>query len=129
MARNPERLEVFHLADALVIDVYRVTNDLPEAERYGLQAQIRRAAVSMAANIVEGSQRSGVRDRLRFLEIAAASAAETSYLVSVSRRLAVLAEAPCVDIERRAVHVTRALERLRQRIASDDLPRRGPRGA
>jgi four helix bundle protein len=124
MARNPERLEVFHLADALVIDVYLVTADLPESERYGLQAQVRRAAVSIAANIVEGSQRSGVRDRLRFLEVAAASAAETGCLVSISRRLSMLGEAPCLDLERRAAHVTRSLERLRQRIANDDLPRR-----
>jgi four helix bundle protein len=119
MPRNPQRLDVFHLADALVLDVYQLTRLLPETERYGLQGQLRRAAISVAANIVEGSQRSSTRDRLRFLEVAAGSANEAGYLASVTRRLALLAPAACEDLEERYNHVTRALERLRQRIAKD----------
>jgi four helix bundle protein len=119
MPRNPQRLDAFLLADTLVLDVYQLTSHLPEAERYGLQSQLRRAAISVAANIVEGSQRSGTRDRLRFLEMAAGSATEAGYLTSVTRRLSLLAPAACEDIEERYDHVTRALERLRQRIAKD----------
>jgi four helix bundle protein len=119
MPRNPQRLDVLRLADALVLDVYRLTSHLPESERYGLQSQLRRAAISVAANIVEGSQRSGTRDRVRFFEMAAASANEARYLTSVIRRLALLAPAACEDLEERYDHVTRALERLRQRIARD----------
>jgi four helix bundle protein len=44
---NHEKFKVFELADALVVDIYRVTADFPAAERYGLQSQIRRAAVSV----------------------------------------------------------------------------------
>jgi four helix bundle protein len=119
MPRNPQRLDVFHLADALVLDVYQLTRLLPETERCGRQGQRRRAAISVAANIVEGSQRSSTRDRLRFLEVAAGSANEAGYLASVTRRLALLAPAACEDLEERYNHVTRALERLRQRIAKD----------
>jgi len=120
MPRDPQRLDVFRLADELVLDIYRLTASLPDAERFGLQSQLRRAAVSAAANLVEGSQRSGTRDRLRFLEVAASSAKEAGYLASVARRLALLDVSRCLDIEDRYDHVTRALERLRQRIAHDD---------
>ncbi|MEO7158840.1 MAG: four helix bundle protein, partial [Vicinamibacterales bacterium] len=59
-------------------------------ERYGLQAQMRRAAVSAAANIVEGCARKSTREYLNFLNVAAGSASETRYLLSVAARIGVL---------------------------------------
>jgi len=50
---------VFAIADGLIVDIYKATNQFPASERYGLQAQIRRAAVSIATNIVEGCARRG----------------------------------------------------------------------
>jgi four helix bundle protein len=87
MSRDFRKLRVFDIADALVIDIYFVTKDFPAEERYGLQAQIRRAAVSSVTNIVEGSARRSRGEFLHFLNVAAGSATELRYLLNLATRL------------------------------------------
>ena len=72
MSRDHTKLRAYQLADALVIDLYRETQKFPPEERYGLQAQIRRGAVSIAANPVEGSARRGANEYRNFCNIACA---------------------------------------------------------
>ncbi len=69
---------------------YRLTKSFPSDERYGLTAQMRRAAVSIASNIVEGCARSTQTEYLRFLEIAYGSARELEYQTSLATRLSYL---------------------------------------
>jgi four helix bundle protein len=71
-----ENLEVYEKARALVSDVYRIQNDLPKEERFGLGDQIRRAAVSILANLAEGSGRQSIKEKVHFIEISYGSLME-----------------------------------------------------
>jgi len=112
MARDHRKLRVFAQADALVIAVYRATATLPQEERYGLQSQIRRAAISAASNIVEGCARRTTREYVNFLNIANGSTAETEYLLNIARRLGLMPAALETDLSKRYKELTRGLQNL-----------------
>ena len=90
MSRDVSKLRVFHTADELMVRLYQATATLPAEERYGLQSQLRRAALSVPLNIVEGSARRTLKEYLNFLNVATASTAEVLYLLTVVRRLGLL---------------------------------------
>ena len=66
----------YELADQLALAIYKETRSFPREEMFGLTSQLRRAAVSNASNVVEGSARSSEAEYLRFLDIAYGSARE-----------------------------------------------------
>jgi four helix bundle protein len=88
--RDHTRLRVFHLADELAVRVYECSRTFPTTERFGLTSQARRAAVSVAANIVEGCARFSEAEYVRFLEMAYGSARELQYEISLCTRLGYL---------------------------------------
>jgi four helix bundle protein len=86
-ARSFEDLIVWQKSHAMVLDIYRLTNGFPKHEQYGLTLQMRRAAVSVPANIAEGFRRRGRPDKARVMNIAQGSLEETRYYVRLSRDL------------------------------------------
>jgi four helix bundle protein len=74
MARDHRRLRVFSEAHELVLATYRETRDFPRDEWFGVRAQMRRAAVSITTNIVEGSERHGGREYANFINVGRGSA-------------------------------------------------------
>lgn len=92
VSRDHRKLRAFELADELVISVYGVTRGFPKEELYGLVSQLRRAAYSAPANIVEGCGRNTTRDYLHFLDNALASLREVGYFLDLSQRLGYLSQ-------------------------------------
>jgi len=85
--RDHTKLRAFILADEVTLMIYQVTRYFPKKEMYGLTSQIRRAAVSVPSNIVEGSSRSTQAEYCRFLEIAFGSLREMHYQFDLAVRL------------------------------------------
>jgi len=80
-------LIVFQKADELAFQIYRLTESFPKSEMYGMTSQIRRAALSVPTNIVEGYARKSKKELAQFINIALGSLAETEYLLDFSKRL------------------------------------------
>ena len=80
-------IKAWQFAHQFVIDVYKLTREFPETERFGLCSQFQRAAVSIAANIAEGYKKLSKADKLRFLNISQGSLEECRYYILLSRDL------------------------------------------
>jgi four helix bundle protein len=90
--RDHTKLKAFELADDLAVIIYSLTKNFPKDEIYGLTSQMRRAAVSVPSNIVEGCARGSQIEYHRFLEMAFGSLRELSYQYSLSIRLGYINE-------------------------------------
>jgi four helix bundle protein len=86
-ARSFRDLVVWQKAHAFVLGVYRYTESFPEREKYGLSHQLRRAAVSIPANIAEGFGKRSPPEKARFLNIAEGSVEECRYYLILSQDL------------------------------------------
>lgn len=104
--RSHEDLEVWKLARALAADTYRMTTQLPIEERFGLQSQMRRAAVSVLSNLAEGAARDSRADFSRFLAISMGSLAELEVQCSLCEDLGFL---PCNEDFLRKIRAIRIM--------------------
>jgi len=116
MSRDHRKLRVFHQAHTLTLAIYKHTRDFPRDEWFGIRAQIRRAAVSVPSNLVEGNARSGEKDYLRFLNIALGSACEVKYLASLTSELGYARASEWTAVIKQSDSVVRQLQRLVQQM-------------
>lgn len=119
MKKDSERyrkLEVWQLADSLALGVYRTTKSFPKEEIYGITSQLRRAAISIPTNIVEGYARRGDRELARFVDIALGSLAETRYLLSFCAKLGYLSNEKLNELEGQGADLGGKLWRFYERI-------------
>lgn len=88
MSERPhKKLELWNYVMEFVTDMYKITEKFPFEERYGLTTQLRRAVVSIASNIAEGSARKSISEKIQFYSVAKGSLSEIDAQLEISLRL------------------------------------------
>lgn len=88
MSERPhKKLELWNYVMEFVTDIYKITEKFPFEERYGLTAQLRRAVVSIASNIAEGSARKSISEKIQFYSVAKGSLSEIDAQLEIPLRL------------------------------------------
>jgi four helix bundle protein len=113
------KLEAWKVAHTLTLAVYRQTKSFPPEEKYSLTDQMRRAAISMEANLAEGCGRGGDADFARFVQIAFGSACELECQLLLARDLNLLTALTHTDLEDAVQHVKRMLSGLLRKLKAD----------
>ncbi len=119
MSRSHRTIKAWQLADDLVVHIYEATAAFPREELYGLVSQMRRAAASVAANIVEGTARESRKEYLQFLFISRGSLAELGYFLHLAHRLHLLEQGPFDALDRQRDETARVLHGLIQLVTRD----------
>jgi four helix bundle protein len=115
------KLIAWQRADDLFIEIHRLTRkNLPAEERYELSSQLRRAAYSVPANIVEGFARQYRKEKFHFLSIASASLAEVGYGLHAARRLGYLSPEHYDELELKVRQAAAPLNGLLERYRSSN---------
>ena len=117
MVQNYKKLLVWQKAFDLAVVVYKKTACFPKCERYALSSQMRRAASSISANVVEGASRSTSQDFARFLGMAYSSAKELENFVLLSKELGYLQIHEVALLCQEVDAVASMLFRLRKKVA------------
>ncbi|HEY4301926.1 MAG TPA: four helix bundle protein [Candidatus Didemnitutus sp.] len=127
--RDFRKIDAWRLAGDFAVAIFQGTRTFPHEELYGLTCQLRRAASSVPANIVEGSARESRNEYLHFLHIARGSLAEAQYFVHLASRLGYLDDASSVLLTAQGRQVFACLHGLIVAVGKEArrLPARPPR--
>jgi four helix bundle protein len=117
--QSVRELKIWQKSMDLVEACYKFSAALPNAERFGLTSQIRRAASSVPANIAEGFGRWNTRDFARFLAIACGSVRELETHIIITQRLGFASPASAEQVLRATDELARMLFRMRERVMSN----------
>jgi four helix bundle protein len=108
--RDHTKLRAFELADEVALLTYKSTAEFPKNEQFCLTSQMRRAAVSVPSNILEGCSRESSVDYTRFLEIAFGSVRELEYQITLAQRLGYMPDAN--DLHPKVIECSKVLGAL-----------------
>lgn len=111
-----EKLVVWQKAVDLADDVYRLTREFPDFERFGLANQMRRAAVSVSSNIAEGSIRESPKDFARFLQLSYGSLMELTSQLHIAQRQEFIAKADARKLYQDGMEIARMLSGLKRSL-------------
>jgi len=119
--RTHEKLKVWRKSVDFVVNVYKASENFPNEEKFGLTSQIKRASVSIPANIAEGAARTSNKEFLHFLSIAQGSASEVSTEILIAFRLGFLEENKYSDLLANLDEIGRMISGLSQHLRNKDL--------
>ena len=117
--RPHEKLDAWGKSVDLVVEVYKATERFPKEEKYGLTSQIRRAGVSIPANIAEGAGRYSTKEFAHFLSNAQGSASELETELIIAHRLGYLSEALFLELIADLERIGRLITGLTKRIRAN----------
>jgi len=106
---NHQKLDVYAVSRLLVSECYKLTQYLPSEEKFGMIAQIRRAALSVHLNIAEGASRKSAQERKRYFEISRGSVIEIDAALDIAQDLKYLSN---IEIEKLGESLTRCFKIL-----------------
>ncbi len=109
--RNFKELDIWKESRMLAKEIYLLTNDLPQDEKFGLTSQIRRCVISISSNIAEGAAKDSQKDFLRFLQISLGSSFE------LESHLLLCIDLDLLNKQKTEIHLE-SIERLQKRISS-----------
>jgi len=110
---NFRNLNIWIKSVELVTEIYRVTEKLPKQERYGLISQMEHAAVSIPANIAEGSAKSSNKDFARFLEMSLGSCYELETELLVSKNLKYISEEIYIQFQKEIIDLQKMIVKFK----------------
>ena len=117
--RDFRKYEAWQLSHKLVLEIYLLTKDFPNEEKFGLTSQIRRSSASIPTNFAEGSAKTSEKDFIRFIDIALGSATEVDYQLELSKDLKYISEEQFLELNNKVVSIKKLLFALRQKILTD----------
>ena len=112
MSRDPKKLRAYHLSHQFVLTIFRHAHEFPREQRFLIQQQLQRAALSISCNIVEGCARRSAGEYRQFVNIALGSAREALYLIELSGELSYLPPTAFADCRKRCDAVVGCLQNL-----------------
>ncbi len=120
--RNFKKYQVWKKSHAMVLSIYRDTRGFPQEELYGLTSQIRRATISIAANIAEGAGKKTDADFARFLYISMGSASEVEYHILLAKDLGYVSNNRFCQLTNDIEEIKKMLTGFIQKLTGENQP-------
>lgn len=109
-----EKLEVWKESKSLVKNIYELTKEFPSDEKYGLTSQLRRASVSIASNLAEGTSRNTKKDKAHFTSLAYSSTMEVLNQLIIAQELELVTDEVYTELRDRIYKITNMLNALKK---------------
>lgn len=120
--RPHENLDLWKKAIEFVVDVYKATEAFPKDEKFGLTSQLRRASVSIVANVAEGAARRSTKEFRQFLSHSQGSASEADTELVISKRLSYLSSGDYDRLSRDLDQIGKMITGLSQSLSKNEMP-------